>query len=120
MMYPRGENISNPFDPKIVAHVARIGAELGADVVKTVYTGDSESFRTVVEGCPVPIVIAGGPQANNDKELLEMVKGAIDAGAVGVSMGRNIFQHSNPENITKAISNIIFDNSSVESALEVI
>ena len=120
MMYPRGENISNPFDPKIVSHVARIGAELGADVVKTVYTGDSESFRSVVKGCPVPIVIAGGPQADTDKELLEMVKGAIDAGAVGVSMGRNIFQHSNPENITKAISNIIFDNSSVESALEVI
>lgn len=120
MMYPRGENIPDPFDPKIVAHVARIGAELGADIVKTVYTGDSDSFRTVVEGCPVPIVIAGGPQTNNDKDLLDMVKGAVDAGAIGVSMGRNIFQHSNPENITRAISKIIFDNSSVESAMEAI
>lgn len=120
MMYPRGENIPDPFDPKIVAHVARIGAELGADIVKTVYTGDSDSFRTVVEGCPVPVVIAGGPQTNNDKDLLDMVKGAVDAGAIGVSMGRNIFQHSNPENITRAISKIIFDNSSVESAMEAI
>ena len=120
MMYPRGENIPNPFDPKVVAHVARIGAELGADIVKTLYTGDSDSFRSVVDGCPVPVVIAGGPQVSNDKELLDMVKGAIDAGAAGVSMGRNIFQHSNPEKITKAISNIIFDNSSVESAMEVL
>ena len=120
MMYPRGENITNPFDPKVVAHVARIGAELGADIVKTLYTGDSDSFRSVVDGCPVPVVIAGGPQVSNDKELLDMVKGAIDAGAAGVSMGRNIFQHSNPEKITKAISNIIFDNSSVESAMDVL
>jgi fructose-bisphosphate aldolase/2-amino-3,7-dideoxy-D-threo-hept-6-ulosonate synthase len=74
----------------------------------------------VVDGCPVPVVIAGGPQVSTDKELLDMVKGAIDAGAAGISMGRNIFQHSNPEKITKAISNIIFDNGSVESAMEVL
>ncbi|MAM41753.1 MAG: fructose-bisphosphate aldolase [Thaumarchaeota archaeon] len=120
MMYPRGEKVSNPFDPEVVAHVARIGAELGADVVKTLYTGNPDTFKTVVEGCPVPVIIAGGPKSNTDDELLNMVKGAMDSGAVGVAMGRNIFQHSHPENITRAISNIIFDNSSVESALEVI
>ena len=107
-------------DLRYLSLASRIAVELGADIVKTLYTGDSDSFRSVVDGCPVPVVIAGGPQVSNDKELLDMVKGAIDAGAVGISMGRNIFQHSNPEKITKAISNIIFDNSSVESAMEVL
>jgi len=88
--------------------------------VKTLYTGNPDTFKTVVEGCPVPVIIAGGPKSNTDNELLNMVKGAMDSGAVGVAMGRNIFQHSHPENITRAISNIIFDNSSVESAMEVI
>ena len=66
MMYPRGENIKNPHDPEIVAHAARIGAEAGADIVKTLYTGDVDSFKQVVKGCPVPIVIAGGPKADSD------------------------------------------------------
>ena len=72
MMYPRGESIKDPSDPDTVAHVARIGAEGGADVVKTVYTGSSESFRKVVRGCPVPVVLAGGSKVGSDLELLGM------------------------------------------------
>src|ERR1051326_8021906 len=85
MMYPRGENIKNPHDPEIVAHAARIGAESGADIVKTVYTGDTESFRKVIKSCPVPIVIAGGPKATTDREILDMCFGAMNAGAKGVT-----------------------------------
>src|SRR5262245_23471484 len=109
MMYPRGENISNPHDPEIVAHAARIGAEAGADIVKTVYTGDSDSFKQVVKACPVPIVIAGGPKANTDQEILDMCAGAMESGAVGTTFGRNIFQHSNPPLILKALARIIFN-----------
>jgi len=58
MMYPRGENIKDPSDPEVVTHVARIGAEAGADIVKTVYTGSPETFREVVRKCPVPVVLA--------------------------------------------------------------
>jgi len=120
MMYPRGENIKEPTDKKVVAHVARIGAELGADIIKTVYTGDPLSFREVVESVPVPVVIAGGPKANNEREVLEMVYGAMKAGASGVTFGRNIFQHSNPEVMTRAIAKIVFEGSSVDNAMEVL
>ncbi|MEM2744643.1 MAG: fructose-bisphosphate aldolase, partial [Nitrososphaerota archaeon] len=95
-------------------------AELGADIVKTVYTGSSESFRKVVNRCPVPIVIAGGPKVENDKQVLEMAKGAMDAGAIGVTFGRNVFQHENPKAIVKALASIVFRKSNVEEALEVL
>ncbi|MFN4336660.1 MAG: 2-amino-3,7-dideoxy-D-threo-hept-6-ulosonate synthase [Candidatus Nitrosocaldus sp.] len=118
MMYPRGENIKNPHDPDVVAHTARVGAEAGADIVKTVYTGDPDSFRRVVKGCPVPIVIAGGPKTSSDEEVLEMTKGAMEAGAIGVTFGRNIFQHRDPPTMIKALASIIFDNASVKEALK--
>ena len=72
MMYPRGKKIVDPHDPVNVAHAARIGAEIGADVVKTVYTGDPDSFRDVIRGCPVPVIIAGGPKTSTDLELEEL------------------------------------------------
>jgi predicted phospho-2-dehydro-3-deoxyheptonate aldolase len=120
MMYPRGENIKNPTDPDVVKHVARIGAELGADIVKTVYTGNVDTFKEVIKGCPVPIVIAGGPKAETDKEVLEMAKGAVEAGAIGVTFGRNVFQHEKPERIVKALRAIIFEEKGVDEALEVL
>ena len=107
MMYPRGKNIKERFDPEAIALVARVGGELGADIVKTVYTGDPDTFREVVKGCPVPVVIAGGPKCENDGEVLEMVKGAMDAGAIGVSLGRNVFQHRDPTGMLKALRVII-------------
>jgi fructose-bisphosphate aldolase/2-amino-3,7-dideoxy-D-threo-hept-6-ulosonate synthase len=110
MMYPRGDNILNPHDPAIVAHTARIGAEAGADIVKTVYTGNVDTFREVVKSCPVPIVIAGGPKSNTDMEILQMCQDAMRAGAIGVTFGRNIFQHNNPNEIIKALHAIIIEN----------
>jgi len=110
MMYPRGDNIPNPHDPSVVAHTARIGAEAGADIVKTVYTGDVDTFREVVKSCPVPIVIAGGPKSNTDTEILQMCQDAMRAGAIGVTFGRNIFQHNNPNEIIKALHAIIIEN----------
>jgi fructose-bisphosphate aldolase/2-amino-3,7-dideoxy-D-threo-hept-6-ulosonate synthase len=118
MMYPRGENIKNPHDPDVVGHAARIGAEAGADIVKAVYTGDPDSFRKVVKSCPVPIVIAGGPKANTDREILEMCSGAMSAGAKGVTFGRNIFQHKNPPGIVRALRKVIFEAKPVREALK--
>jgi len=120
MIYPRGKNIKNKFDPDTVALIARIGGELGADIVKTIYTGDVKSFRKVVDGCPVPIVIAGGPKCSNDKEVLEMVKGTMDAGGMGVSLGRNVFQHRNPKLMVKALRGIIIEGFSVDEALKIL
>lgn len=119
MAYPRGNKVKDSMDPENVAMVARAAAEMGADIVKTNYTGDSESFRRVTSTCPVPVVIAGGPKCNTDREVLEMVKGAMDGDATGISLGRNAFQHNSPEEIVKALRAIIVDNNSVDEALKV-
>lgn len=118
MMYPRGENIKNPHDPETVGHVARIGAECGADIVKTVYTGDVDSFSKIVKSTPVPIVVAGGPKTETDLELLTMTKDIMTAGGSGVTFGRNIFAHKNPQKITEALAAIIFDEASAEEAVK--
>lgn len=107
MMYTRGPNIKNEYDVKLVKHAARVGAELGADIVKVPYTGSPETFREVVEGCFVPVVIAGGEKMATDEDILKIVKGAMAAGGAGVSIGRNVFQHRDPIAIVKSISKIV-------------
>ena len=117
MMYPRGEKVKSEHDVEMVKHVARIGAELGADVIKTNYTGDPDTFKDVISSCPVPVIIAGGPKANTDAEVLKMVEDAISAGASGVSIGRNVFQHKNPADMTIALSKIVHEGVSAEEAM---
>lgn len=120
MVYTRGQKIKNEYDAKVVKHAARVGAELGADIVKVPYTGSVESFGEVVAGCFVPVVIAGGPQMETDRDVLVMVQGAMEAGGSGVSIGRNAFQHKKPSLIVKAICKIVHEGASVEDALKVL
>ncbi len=117
MMYPRGPKIKVEHDPTMVGHAARVGAELGADIIKTVYTGDINSFRKVVRGCPVPIVIAGGPKMATERDVLQMTVEAVKAGAIGVSIGRNVFQHRNPIAMTRALAKIVHEGATVERAM---
>ncbi len=100
--------------PEKIAAGARVAMEAGADVVKTFYTGDPESFRTVTRNCPIPILALGGERAANDRELLQNVRDALDAGAVGVAIGRNIWGHAQPEQITRALAAVIHANASVD------
>jgi fructose-bisphosphate aldolase / 2-amino-3,7-dideoxy-D-threo-hept-6-ulosonate synthase len=120
MMYPRGPKIPDEHDVHVVAHAARIGAELGADIIKANFTGSVESFKTVVESCPVPVVIAGGPKCKTEKEILQTTFDSIKAGAAGLSIGRNVFQHENPDLIVKALSAIVHEGVSVEQALKIL
>jgi fructose-bisphosphate aldolase/2-amino-3,7-dideoxy-D-threo-hept-6-ulosonate synthase len=120
MMYPRGKKVKNEHEPEMVMHAARVGAELGADLVKTNYTGDPESFKEVIRGCPVPVIIAGGPKANTDAEVLEMVEDAISVGASGISIGRNVFQHKNPTAMTKALSKVVHEGVSAKEAMKML
>ncbi|MEA1967558.1 MAG: 2-amino-3,7-dideoxy-D-threo-hept-6-ulosonate synthase [Thermodesulfobacteriota bacterium] len=120
MIYPRGEKIPNPYDKEAVKHAARVGCEMGGDIIKVSYTGSRESFREVVEGCSVPVVIAGGEKMDSDRDVLTMVKDSIDAGGAGVSIGRNVFQHDDPTKMVEAMSVIIHDGKSVDDALEVL
>ncbi|MCK4405431.1 MAG: 2-amino-3,7-dideoxy-D-threo-hept-6-ulosonate synthase, partial [Hadesarchaea archaeon] len=117
MMYPRGPKIKNQHDPELVAHAARVGAELGADIIKTVYTGNINTFQKVIRGCPVPVVIAGGPKMATPRDVFKMAEEAIKTGAIGVSIGRNVFQHRNPTAMTQALSRIVHEEVSVGRAM---
>jgi DhnA family fructose-bisphosphate aldolase class Ia len=117
MMYSRGPKIKDEYDVNNVKHAARVGAELGADIVKVVYTGSVESFKEVVNGCPVPVVIAGGPKMNSDEDIFKMVEDALTAGAAGVSIGRNAFQHKTPDMMVQALSKMVHNNATVEEAI---
>ena len=88
----RGKNVQSPGDPKWLNLHTRMAMELGADALKTDYTGDHASMRSVIEGCPIPILVLGGSRYASDEEALEVVRGAVRAGAAGVFFGRNVFQ----------------------------
>jgi fructose-bisphosphate aldolase/2-amino-3,7-dideoxy-D-threo-hept-6-ulosonate synthase len=120
MTYARGHDIRDD-DPEAfsedLGHAVRLGEELGADVIKTAYSGTPETFEHVVESTRLPVVIAGGSRGT-DAETLDMVRGAMDAGAAGVSMGRSIFQHDDPEAITSAVAAVVHDDATASVALE--
>ena len=115
MAYARGPGIAED-DPEALGHAVRLAEELGADVVKTGYSGDAASFEHVVESTRLPVVIAGGTPSG-DRATLAAVRGAMDAGAAGVSMGRSIFQHDDPEAIARAVAAVVHDDASAEAAL---
>ena len=117
MMYPRGKDIRDPHDVELVKQVARLGAEIGADLVKCPYTGSVDSFREVVRGCPQPVLIAGGPRMESPEAVLRMIADSVEAGGRGVSLGRNVWQHADPEAMTRAIAEIVLGGASVEDAL---
>jgi len=120
MMYTRGPKIKDEFDVANVKHAARVGAELGTDIVKVPYTGSVDSFAEVVQGCPVPVVIAGGPKMDSDEDIFKMVEGALKAGAAGVSIGRNAFQHEKPEKIVAALCKMVHHGASIEEASQIL
>lgn len=102
-------------DARYLSLATRIAAELGARVVKTYWC---EDFDTVVDSCPVPVVIAGGPKSEDDLEVLGFVRDGIDRGAVGVNLGRNVWQHRDPVGMAKALRAVIHDGASPEEAAE--
>jgi fructose-bisphosphate aldolase/2-amino-3,7-dideoxy-D-threo-hept-6-ulosonate synthase len=103
-----------------IKFVDRVAAELGADVVKSYYTGDPDTFKEVVKCCPVPTIVLSGPGAGDPEGLLKMVHDVISAGAKGVIMGRNVWGHKDPVAIIKAISKIVHEDESVENAIKII
>jgi fructose-bisphosphate aldolase/2-amino-3,7-dideoxy-D-threo-hept-6-ulosonate synthase len=118
MMYPRGKKVKSEHDVEAVKLAARIGAELGAEIVKTNYTGDIDSFKEVIEGCPAPVVVAGGAKMGTSREVLQMVWEAIQAGGAGASIGRNIFQALDPTKMVRAIVKIVHEGYDVKEAIK--
>ena len=118
-MLPAGfENPDEWWTPENIGHACRIGAELGVDFIKTAYTGDVESFRSIVERVYVPVVVLGGGKSENPRDLLDGIYGAMQAGAGGVAVGRNIYQYPEPDKIAAAIAAIIHEDATVDVALE--
>lgn len=100
-------------DARYLGLCARIFAELGASVVKTYWC---EDFEKVTEGCPVPVVIAGGPKVDTAREVFEFVHDGMQRGAVGVNLGRNVWQAPNPPAVARALEAIIHENADVDKA----
>jgi putative autoinducer-2 (AI-2) aldolase len=99
-------------DARYLGLACRVAAELGASLVKTYYC---EGFRKVVDGCPVPLVVAGGKKIP-ERDALQLAHSAISEGAVGVDMGRNIFQSSNPTGMIKAVRAVVHEGKTVDEA----
>lgn len=112
-----GKALKDKKEKRYLTHASRLAAELGADIVKTYYC---EGFEEVVKKTTVPIIVAGGPKLDTYKDVLELCYNAIQCGAIGVDMGRNIWQSDYPEAITAGVAHIIHKNSSVKEALELV
>ncbi len=109
----RGPRIQNPRDPEWLKLHTRIAAELGADLIKTEYSGDPESMRTVVEACPVPILVLGGGRVGSDREILKFVADIMQTGAVGIFFGRNVFQARNIPELMRRIHVVLSEKPPV-------
>lgn len=104
-------------DARYLALACRVSAELGAHLVKTYYC---DGFEKVVEGCPVPLVVAGGPKLDNDRAALELAHNAIALGAHGIDMGRNIWQSDHPVPMLRALRAIVHEKASVNEAMTIL
>ena len=110
-VYPRGEAIKNENSPEVVQYAARIGLELGADMIKIKYSGSEEAFRRAVEVAkPLRVFLSGGSKLP-ENEFLEVVKKVMEAGASGVAVGRNVWQSENPKETAKKIRQIVFQEN---------
>ena len=105
----RGAAVQNPQDPEWLLLHTRIAAELGADVIKTDYTGDPETMRRVIASCPIPILVLGGSRSRTDHDVLSVVRSIMRAGAAGVFFGRNVFQAKNIPGLMERIHLVLRD-----------
>lgn len=113
-----GKDREKQFDPRHLKLACRVAAEHGADMVKTYYTPDS--FELLTGSCPVPIIIAGGPKLETDVDVLRMARAAMDEGARGIDMGRNVWQNRNPVGVIRALWAIVHEGASVEDAAAIL
>jgi fructose-bisphosphate aldolase, class I len=118
--YPNGELVppDEVYTVSRVGYASRLVMELGVDIVKTFYTGSAESFAQVVEmAAPASVVAAGGPRLETDADVIEMAHNVVEAGAAGITFGRNIWQCPDPAGIIGALKHILHENGSVDQAM---
>jgi class I fructose-bisphosphate aldolase len=121
--YPRGGKVDTKYGgdeqhPDVVAYAARIALELGADAMKIKYTGDPKTFAWAVKvAAKVPVLMSGGPKTKTDEEFLKQVEGVISAGALGVAVGRNVWQRKNAVEFGRLLAKIVYEGKSVKEVL---
>jgi fructose-bisphosphate aldolase/2-amino-3,7-dideoxy-D-threo-hept-6-ulosonate synthase len=97
------------FKAEAVAHAARIGMEIGADIIKTNYCGNVDQFSQVVKAVPIPIIVAGGPKQANEPSISDFVRDVVKSGAAGVAIGRRVWQSEDPREVTRQIHQALFE-----------
>ena len=119
MVYARGEHLTPQEGDRTggQAHGVRLAFELGCDAAKSAWTGDNESFQQVAHAAPIPVLIAGGPASGKAKEILDLIRQALDAGASGICMGRQIFAHPQIEALARAVVMLVHNDATVEEAM---
>jgi fructose-bisphosphate aldolase/2-amino-3,7-dideoxy-D-threo-hept-6-ulosonate synthase len=103
-------------DPEIIGKACRMAFECGADIIKTNYTGDTKSFKEIVDSVPVPVIVLGGAKGEL-KGIFQGVRDAMDSGAKGVAFGRNVFQHENPPMMVNALKELVYNGAGVDETL---
>ena len=102
-----GSRITEKKDPELLAYACRTAAELGADAIKTEWTGDTASMADVINGCPAPVLVLGGAKTDTPEPMLAATRGAMEAGAKGVVYGRNVWQADDPAAVARSLKEII-------------
>jgi putative autoinducer-2 (AI-2) aldolase len=110
-----GREMDQKKEARFLSMACRVCAEAGADVVKTYFCND---FEKVVNGCPVPVVIAGGPKTDSELEVLKFVYDGMQKGAIGVNLGRNIWQNVCPRGMARALKAVIHEKATPKEAFE--
>jgi len=118
-IYPKGALIKDQHDAEVLAYAVRAGAELGVDIIKTMWSGSAESFRSVVDACPSIVALAGGEMGETLEDYLRMTRQALDVGMRGVTYGRFVWSHPHTSAVIKSLSALMHDDASVEGALKV-
>jgi class I fructose-bisphosphate aldolase len=116
--YPRGQGLKNDTKPGVISYAARMGLELGADIAKVKYPGDADAMAHACEMSGRTKVVMSGGSKTDDRAFLTTIREAMDAGADGLAVGRNVFQRENPQEILDALEAVIFEEASVDEALE--
>ncbi len=119
-MLPGGFSDDIPKTVDNVKMMSRIGAELGAHIVKTAFVGDAEGFKKVVDGCPSPVVILGGSRSEDHEEFFEDLETALSVGAAGVVVGRNVWQHKDAGKFTSALVELVHKRKSIRDSVELL
>jgi DhnA family fructose-bisphosphate aldolase class Ia len=118
-IYPKGTMVKDPNNADALAYAVRAGAELGVDVIKTLWSGSAETFQKVINSCPAKVCLAGGAAGNDLVDYIQMTRDALDIGLAGVTYGRSVWQDPYPTAVIEALKAVIHDDLSVEKSMEV-